>query len=332
MLRFQNILYVATRGISDGAVFERALRLAESHQARLSVVDLRPDEDLPRSRVPRGISPGDVRAALAEASAEALQAYIESAGKRVELHTETLYGVDFIEAIRAVLQRRHDLVVKASQPGPAGSSRSLSSLDMHLLRKCPVPVWLMKPAMDTPYRRVLAAVDIDMEHPVRQGDSLNRRILEAAAGQALADGAELHVAHAWQPAYAGILRTRGVFRHKEDERSYIDSERGLHRQALDRLIEHSREWLGAEAFDYLQPRVHLRQGLAGATIPALTAELGADLLVMGTVARTGMAGLIIGNTAETILDAIDCSILAVKPPGFRSPVAADDRGRATQSQ
>ena len=48
--------------------------------------------------------------------------------------------------------------------------------------------------------------------------------------------------------------------------------------------------------------------------------LGADLVVMGTVARTGIAGLFIGNTAEAILDQLACSVLAVKPSGFVTPV------------
>jgi len=45
-----------------------------------------------------------------------------------------------------------------------------------------------------------------------------------------------------------------------------------------------------------------------------------DLIVMGTVAMTGMPGFIIGNTAEAILQQVYCSVLAIKPEGFHSPV------------
>jgi nucleotide-binding universal stress UspA family protein len=45
---------------------------------------------------------------------------------------------------------------------------------------------------------------------------------------------------------------------------------------------------------------------------------------MGTVARTGIPGFIMGNTAETILNQIDASVLAIKPPGFGTPVTLDD--------
>jgi nucleotide-binding universal stress UspA family protein len=41
---------------------------------------------------------------------------------------------------------------------------------------------------------------------------------------------------------------------------------------------------------------------------------------MGTVARTGVRGFIMGNTAETVLEQIDCSVLAIKPQGFVTPV------------
>ena len=60
-------------------------------------------------------------------------------------------------------------------------------------------------------------------------------------------------------------------------------------------------------------------------------KLQADLVVMGTVARTGIAGLLIGNTAEAILEQVQCSVLAVKPPGFVSPVKLPDGGRPPQS-
>ncbi|MDX2428746.1 MAG: universal stress protein [Xanthomonadales bacterium] len=60
-------------------------------------------------------------------------------------------------------------------------------------------------------------------------------------------------------------------------------------------------------------------------IPALAKQIEADLIVMGTVARTGVPGFIIGNTAEAILGQIECSVLALKPPGFVTPVTVDER-------
>lgn len=41
---------------------------------------------------------------------------------------------------------------------------------------------------------------------------------------------------------------------------------------------------------------------------------------MGSVARTGIPNFIMGNTAESILGQVKCSVLVVKPDGFISPV------------
>ena len=68
--------------------------------------------------------------------------------------------------------------------------------------------------------------------------------------------------------------------------------------------------------------VHLRKGHAGDVITDAVSEIDPGIVVMGTVARTGVPGMIIGNTAERVLGSLDTSILAVKPQGFVSPVEA----------
>ena len=67
-------------------------------------------------------------------------------------------------------------------------------------------------------------------------------------------------------------------------------------------------------------QVHLVSGDAGRVLPELADRLRVSLIVMGTVARSGLSGLIMGNTAETILRSVSCSVLALKPEGFETPV------------
>ena len=62
------------------------------------------------------------------------------------------------------------------------------------------------------------------------------------------------------------------------------------------------------------------KGRAGDIIPDLAESLEVDLVVIGTVGRGGVPGLLIGNTAETILNAVDCSVLTLKPEGFETPI------------
>ncbi|WP_421712475.1 universal stress protein [Aeromonas salmonicida] len=57
-------------------------------------------------------------------------------------------------------------------------------------------------------------------------------------------------------------------------------------------------------------------------MPQYVADHQIDILVMGTVARTGISGFFIGNTAENVVQKLECSLLALKPNGFVSPVMA----------
>ncbi|HOO46868.1 MAG TPA: universal stress protein, partial [Deltaproteobacteria bacterium] len=106
--------------------------------------------------------------------------------------------------------------------------------------------------------------------------------------------------------------------------AYVEGERERHRKELYRLAEQLRVSIGKEAYDHLSPGFHLPEGPAKKVIALLAARLGADLVVMGTVARSGISGLIIGNSAEAILDQLECSVLAIKPPGFKTPVGFDE--------
>ncbi|MCP5083014.1 MAG: universal stress protein [Alphaproteobacteria bacterium] len=95
----------------------------------------------------------------------------------------------------------------------------------------------------------------------------------------------------------------------------------------------------AHRFDELNPlleryslvlkthEVHLLQAYAGDVVPKLAARLRVDLVVMGTIGRTDAGGLLIGNTAEMILGRPNCSVLAVKPPDFRTPVSSEHTTR-----
>ena len=101
---------------------------------------------------------------------------------------------------------------------------------------------------------------------------------------------------------------------------YAGLEQKRHANGLMMLNEELGKLIGDAAYKKLSPRHHLPKGPADKAIVRLAKEMRVDVVVMGTIARTGIAGFIIGNTAETILDQLTCSVLAVKPPGFVSPV------------
>ena len=131
--------------------------------------------------------------------------------------------------------------------------------------------------------------------------------------------ASLHLAHAWEAFVEAPPLSKGATSLVEAP-YYVEKTRELHRKGLYMLGGEMRKWIGVDTYDYLSPSLHLTKGPAKKVIPRLATELRADLVVMGTIARTGISGLIIGNTAEDILDQLSCSVLAIKPPGFKTQV------------
>jgi len=326
MKRFNNILCVTEPQAVGQCAIECAVALAENNQASMTVATV-------TERVPAGIeipvlgsSPGHVRAKLMDAEAQRLNTLIAPYRARLKINTKVLVGTSFLEIIREVMRSEHDLVVKCS-----GSQEWLGHLfaddDMNLLRKCPCPVWLVKPETPQSNRRILAAVDVEDDYPpaeLKTRQALNDMVMELAGSLAVSEFAELHVAHAWEAFGESTLRHSGFMSRPEAEVDvYVEQAHQRHAELLDALVQKSRSNLEQDAMDYIRPQLHLLKGSARRVIPELAKRLEIDCIVMGTVARTGVPGFIMGNTAETILQLIDCSVLAVKPEGFSTPVTLD---------
>jgi len=321
MQRFKDILCVVENGQADKHVLERGVMLAENNQASLTIVDVVEHVIAGIGMPDGGPISADLQAALVSAHEQELKTLVDPYRARIDIQTKVLVGMPFLEIIREVLRNGRDLVIKTPE-NRDWLDRLFGSEDMHLLRKCPCPVWLIKPGMQKPYRRVMAAVDVGDAYPAEELASrraLRRQILEMASSLALSEFAELHVAHAWEAVAESAVRG-ALYTPEEKFIAYVEEEKRDHAASLDALMHEVTGDLGGDALNYLKPQTHLVKGNARKEIPALAKQIGADLIVMGTVARTGVPGFIMGNTAETILNQIDCSVLAIKPPGFKTPV------------
>jgi nucleotide-binding universal stress UspA family protein len=226
------------------------------------------------------------------------------------IYTQVLTGIPFIEVIRAVQRNGYDLLTEVARPSGGLAEQLFGSSDMHLLRKCPCPVWIDRPDCAQPYQNILAAVD-----PL--GDTakgINRLIMDLATSLAEPDQARLHVVHVWCLAGESRLRS-GHGRISETEfRLLLNETERRHREGLNRLLS-----------DYCMAagdgNAHLLKGDAAEIIAGLSRELSTDLIVMGTVGRSGVSGLLIGNTAEDVLLTTRASVLTVKSEDFVSPIS-----------
>ena len=325
MKRFKDILCVVEAGEACKPALECAVTLAENNLANLTVVDV--VESVGAGiEMPEGDHlDADLQTAMMSEHEQSLNALVDPYRTRIEIQTKVLQGTSFLEIIREVLRNGHDLVIKIPET-QNWLDRLFSSADMHLLRKCPCPVWLIKPTPPKSYQVILAAVDVDDAHPpaeLRSRHALNRQILEMASSLALSEFAELHIGSAWDALGESTMRGAFIRTPEEEIIAYVEQVRRKYAANLDELMGEVAGNLGQETMDYLKPRTHLVKGLARKEIPALAKRIEADLVVMGTVGRTGVSGFIMGNTAEMILNQIDCSVLAIKPPGFATPVTVE---------
>jgi nucleotide-binding universal stress UspA family protein len=351
MQRFKNILVVVDKRTENRAVVERAMTLAQRNKARLMVVNTvkdlprpAPAPDIPEPLVDLDLidewPPGADRSPAPEApvtlrewrhgaqmpvaepavvirehvneeESQLPQKWVDLVRQsEVPVGGKMLCGTPFLEIIREVLRNEHDLVMITAEGRGGLKERLFGSTTMHLMRKCPCPVWVMKPSQSEQHTRILAAVD-----PAPSGEgqhAINIKIMDLATSLARRDDCELVVVHTWTFPTENSLRRGYLVASNELDRWILEAGE-VHRRRLAELLR-------PYALQDLKAQVYMLKGEAGHLIPQLAASLEVGLIVMGTVSRTGVAGLLIGNTAERILRQVDCSVLTVKPDRFVTPV------------
>lgn len=206
----------------------------------------------------------------------------------------------WLEIIQAVKRGEADLVLVARR-NQESSSLALGNIAKKLLRKCPCPLWLVKADGVNAPASLVAATDLS---PV------GNLAVELASSLAELFRAELHVVHAWPlPMAVPVLPELEVpAQSRIDVVGYERAARARFEAALAALPLP------------VKPTPHLACGAPSVAIQELVERVGAGLLVMGSVSRGGIAGLLLGNTAERLLDRVSCSLLTIKPRDFVSPV------------
>ena len=298
MRRFRDILAVYDGSVGAEDTLNQAMMLAKTNGAKLKVVDL--------------IEEGRYSFNSVKERERRLQRLLPAlrADSVEDVQAKVLVGTPFLEIIREVLRAEHDLVIAGAEGGSVVKSVFFGSTVTHLVRKCPCPVWIIKPGQTIPYGRILAAIDPKPEDSAIGG--LNIKIMDLATSLAGMSGAALDVVHAWDVTG----NDRDTIESEAPPGIYeaiLAKHEDMHRDAVCALLQ--RYPLAEIDHEILLPR-----GLPQRMIAELVQDRDVDLIVMGTVNRTGIPGLLMGNAAETILEAVTCGVLAVKPEGFVTPV------------
>jgi len=231
----------------------------------------------------------------------------EASQRNVTARAQVATGRSWMEIIKAVLRDGHQMVIVGSPRQSPARRLMLGSTGSKLLRKCPCPVWVVRPKEPWNIRTVIVADDLT---------EVGRHCLDLGVSAARLLDARLLVLHAVHYPLSGPLRHMGT----PDEQ--IEDYREKTRQEAEQRLN---ERLSMTDYRTISQgaRIEVAAGQPDLIIEAAIEEHSADLLVMGTIARGGIPGLLVGNTAERLFPVIDCSVIAVKPDDFICPIQAD---------
>ncbi|NMX94235.1 MULTISPECIES: universal stress protein [unclassified Pseudomonas] len=211
-----------------------------------------------------------------------------------KVSTEQAWSNNLHETIIKVQQDEGcKLVIKQHYPDSPLKKALLTPADWKLLRYCPSAVLLVKTATPWTGGVILAAIDVgnlDNEHKALHAAIINHGFDIAR----LAKG-PLHVISAHPSPM--LSAADPVFQLKETiEARYREQCKAFQAK-----------------FDIEDSRLHIEEGPADVLIPHAAHKLRAAVTIIGTVARTGISGALIGNTAEVVLDALESDVLVLKP-------------------
>ncbi len=231
----------------------------------------------------------------------------------VRISIQVVWDYPAYDAVtRAAVRVGADLVMVDCQRHAHPLRWFLHFTDWELLRHCPMPVLLVKGAGTYYHAPVLAAVDPDKS--AGKPATLDGEILAYASCFAAALGTHLHAVHAYNPLpdlSASELVAPPLLAAAERR-----AEQHAH-EVADPMLEEA----GIPIV-----RRHIGEGFAIDVIEDAVRDSRAQVVVMGTVSRAGARGVLMGNTAERMLDRLGCDLLILKPPGFPKPLGQEPRG------
>lgn len=305
MDQIKHILAVVDPSKEQQHSLQRAVSLAQKTGAKitafLSIYDFsyemttmlsKEERDAMRDAVVK-----DREAWLGELTASLLDIEIN---KKVVWHNRPFEAI-----IKTVINSDFDLVVKSTHQHDTLKSVIFTPTDWHLIRKCPTPVLLVKDHAWPERGHVLAAVNAASDN--EQHQTLNERIITDANFICNIADANLSIVNTYPatpvniaieiPEFNPSQYNEAVKKHHEDETYAL-----------------------AERFALTPKQCIIKEGLPEDVIPYVAKECQSELVVIGTVGRTGLSAALVGNTAEHVIDSLDCDVLALKPDGYRSPL------------
>lgn len=305
-MKFNNILVVLNPENDKQYALARAVRLAQEQKSPnpvnitlfLAIYDLSYEMSALLSSEERT----EMRHNVIEQRKLAIQPYIEKyASDGIQFSSTVVWQSNEAEAItREVETHNYDLVVKYTKAEESLKSLIVTPVDWQILRKCPTPILVVKDGDWKHQRRILVAVNVsDDENEAHS--SFNDELVSLSMDLADSlDRGNIHLVTAYPPTPINMAIDLPEF-------STGDCNSGLRGQYLLNM-KALRQKYGIS-----DDHTHVLEGFPEDVIPQVAEKLEAELVILGTIGRTGLSAAFLGNTAEHVISKLSCNLLAIKP-------------------
>ena len=217
----------------------------------------------------------------------------------IEVSSELVWAEDWRQAVVDASKRNNSFMVfKSTYIHSLAERNKIKTLDWSLLRECSCPVLLIHHNSRWENRRNIAAVNIASED--ESHIKLNRKVIDVASMFAVGYDAEVHYVNAISPVATADSKPA------DDDMFYVFDDVVEIKASVQVTQESVASYCNTDA-----ERCHVLPGPADQVILEQAEEIGVDLIIIGSVRRSGIKGRIIGNTAEKLLDKTRADILTL---------------------
>ena len=305
-MKFNNILVVLNPENDKQYALARAVRLAKEQKNSnpvkitlfLAIYDLSYEMSALLSPEERA----EMHRNLIEQRKLAIQPYIEKYDSDgINFSSTVVWHSNEAEAITTEVEtHNYDLVVKYTNAEESLKSLIVTPVDWQILRKCPTPILVVKDGDWKHQRRILVAVNVsDDENEAHStfNDELVSLSMDLADSL---DRGNIHLVTAYPPTPINMAIDLPEFSSGE----YSSGLRGQYLLNMKAL----RQKYGIDG-----DHTHVLEGFPEDVIPQVAEKLEAELVILGTIGRTGLSAAFLGNTAEHVISKLNCNLLAIKP-------------------
>ncbi len=305
-MKFNNILVVLNPENDKQYALARAVRLAKEQKNSnpvkitlfLAIYDLSYEMSALLSPEERA----EMHRNVIEQRKLAIQPYIEKyASDGINFSSTVVWHSNEAEAITTEVEtHNYDLVVKYTNAEESLKSLIVTPVDWQILRKCPTPILVVKDGDWKHQRRILVAVNVsdDENEP---HSTFNDELVSLSMDLADSlDRGNIHLVTAYPPTPINMAIDLPEFSSGE----YSSGLRGQYLLNMKAL----RQKYGIDG-----DHTHVLEGFPEDVIPQVAEKLEAELVILGTIGRTGLSAAFLGNTAEHVISKLNCNLLAIKP-------------------